>query len=186
MSGNVFQNLDALRLSADNMALLGVREVLSHVPVRKPTRTEFVRVNPDPGLTLATAVFADKEERETYLVPPAMQTELIGELKPVLLSTAINRQGVTFLWPVPLPDESGRRSAWSETAREAAELAKTDWVRIAADMQLGAYRLYKAEGELSDPVWPAKTLSELLEIAFTGRVIDSPNHPVLKRLRGLN
>lgn len=132
MSTSIFDNLDALRLSPDAAAIAGTREVLAHVPVRKPTRTEFFRINPDSDMMLATAVFADKEDRETYIVPPVMQAELVGELKPVLLSTAINRQGVTFLWPVPLPDDSGRRNAWSETAREGAELAKTHWIRVRA------------------------------------------------------
>ena len=67
-----------------------------------------------------------------------MHAELVGELKPVLLTLATNRQGVVFIWPVPLPDDSGRRNAWAETAREGAELAKTHWVRVAADMSLGA------------------------------------------------
>ena len=34
--------------------------MLSHVPVRKPNRTEFVRVHPDPVMAFPTAVFVDK------------------------------------------------------------------------------------------------------------------------------
>jgi len=52
-------------------------------------------------------------------------------------------------------------------------------------MSLGAYRIYRAEGELSDPVWPDRTLSELLEIAFRDRIISTEDHPVIRRLRGL-
>jgi hypothetical protein len=48
---------------------------------------------------------------------------------------------VVLLWPVALPDVSGRRNAWAETAREACELAKVSWVRLVADMSLGAYRI---------------------------------------------
>jgi hypothetical protein len=60
-------------------------------------------------MQLATGVFVDREEREVYFVVPELRPELAGELKPVLLVTAISRQGVTLLWPVPLPDEGGRR-----------------------------------------------------------------------------
>jgi hypothetical protein len=56
---------------------------------------------------------------------------------------------------------------------------------MAADMSLGAYRIYTAEGQLSDPVWPDKMLAQLLEIAFKDRVIEREDHPVVKRLRGL-
>jgi hypothetical protein len=181
---SVFDNLEAIRLSPDAAATAGTREILRHVPVRKPNRIEFVRVHPDAGMQLATGVFVDREEREVYFVAPELRAELAGELKPVLLVTAISRQGVVFLWPVPLPDEGGRRNAWAETAREACELAKTEWVRLAADMSLGAYRVYQAEGQLSAPVWPDKSLSELLKLGFKDRIVDSAEHPVVKRLRG--
>jgi hypothetical protein len=72
-----------------------------------------------------------------------------------------------------------------ETAREAAELAKTKWVRVRADMSLGGYRIYQAEGELSGPEWPDKPLTEILRIAFRDRIVDSEDHPVVRRLRGL-
>jgi hypothetical protein len=183
---SVFDNLEAIRLSPDADATAGTREVLRHVPVRKPNRTEFVRVHPDTEMQLATGVFVDREERETFFCVPELRAELAGELKPVLLVTAISRQDVVFLWPVPLPDEGGRRNAWAETAREACELAKTAWMRLAPDMSLGAYRIYEAEGQLSAPVWPDKTLTELLKLAFKDRIIDSAEHPVVKRLRGLS
>jgi hypothetical protein len=185
-AGSVFDNLEAIRLSPDATATAGTREVLRHVPVRKPNRTEFVRVHPDADMQLATGVFVDREEREIFFVIPDLRAELAGELKPVLLVTAISRQGVVILWPVPLPDEGGRRNAWGDTAREACELAKTQWLRLAADMSLGAYRIYEAEGQLSAPVWPEQTLPELLKLAFKDRIIDSVDHPVVKRLRGLS
>jgi hypothetical protein len=183
---SVFDNLEAIRLSLDAYATVGTREILRHVPVRKPNRTEFVRVHPDAEMHLATGVFVDREEREVFFVVPHLRAELAGELKQVLLVTAISRQGVVFLWPVPLPDEGGRRNAWGETAREACELAKSSWVRLAPDMSLGAYRVYQAEGQLSAPVWPDKSLSDLLKLGFRDRIIDSAEHPVVKRLRGLS
>ena len=183
--GNLFDNLEALRLGADDAALAGTREHLSHVPVRKPGRAEFVRLHPDPAMALDTAVYEDKEEQEVFLVAPSMRGELVGELRPVLLCTAVTSLGVLFLWPVPLPDGSGRRNSWHETAREAAELAKSRWVRVRADMGLGAYRIYIAEGELPDPAWPGKPLGELIKVAFRDRMIADQGHPVVRRLRGL-
>lgn len=183
---DIFDNLDALRLTQDAVAAADVREALRHVPVRKPNRREFVRVHPAADMCLFTGVYVDKEERETYLVLPALRLELVGELSAVTLTTAITRQGVVFLWPVPMPDETGRRNAWAETAREACELAKTSWVRLAADMSLGAYRIYNSEAPLPEPVWPDKTLSQLLKLAFKDSVVDRSDHPIIKRLRGLS
>ncbi len=52
-------------------------------------------------------------------------------------------------------------------------------------MSLGAYRIFEATGELPEPEWPVENMRDLLEIAFKGgRLIDSIDHPVLKRLRG--
>jgi hypothetical protein len=181
---DIFADLDALRLSPDAAAVAGTTEILSHVPIRKPNRHEFVRTRPEPEFWFDTGVFEDKEERETFFVTPAMREALVGEIRPVLLVPTMTRQGVLLLWPLKLPTEGQRYSGWTETAREAAELAKTKWVRLAADMGLGGYRLYQAEGELSEPVWPDKPLTEIMKIAFRERIVDSENHPVIRRLRG--
>src|SRR5208283_1939984 len=125
VSGNIFANLDALRLSTEAVTLSGMSEVLTHIPVRKPNRHEFVRTHPNPEMWFNTGVFEDKEEREVFFVTPDMRDALVGEIKPVTLTATINRQSVLFLWPVKLPTDEMRRNACSETAREAAELAKT-------------------------------------------------------------
>src|SRR4051795_5839863 len=148
---SLFTDLAALRLDSTTTAS-GVVEVLTHVPVRKPSRHEFFRIHPDPDYNLDTTVFIDKEERETYLVAPGMRAALVGEAKPVLLATCITRQGTVFIWPVALPDADGRRNAWADTAHEAAKHAAEFWVRLVPDMSLSAYRIYEAEGQLSDPV----------------------------------
>src|SRR5215212_5424207 len=167
-ANSLFHDLAALRLDGAGTTA-GAVEVLTHVPVRKPNRHEFFRVHPDDRLD--TTVFTDKEERESYFVAPAMRSALVGEARPVLLVPAISRQNALFIWPVPLPSEDGRRNAWTETAQEAMHRAREHWVRLMADMGQGLYRIYLAEGQLSDPVWPNKPFEELLEIGFRDRVI---------------
>src|SRR5262249_28734746 len=111
---------------------------------------------------------------------------LAGEstFSPRLLITAVNKQGVLFLWSIRLPGPDGRHDAWSKSAMEAATLAVKGWVRVQANMSLGAYEVFEATGQLSDPEWPPAPLNELLRIAFRDRYIDALDHPVLKRLRG--
>jgi hypothetical protein len=58
------------------------------------------------------------------------------------------------------------------------------WVRVMAKQSLGAYDVLQATGVLSEPDWPELSLAELLRIAARNRVIDSPDHPILLRLRG--
>src|SRR5262245_39194459 len=49
-------NLDALRLSQDFASAVGVRKLITTVPVRKPSKEWFVRTHPDAAYRLPTAV----------------------------------------------------------------------------------------------------------------------------------
>ena len=177
-------DLSRLRLGQDFADKVGVKKALLSVPVRKPDRQSFVRVHPDPTRRLDTATLTLKDERETYLVDPSLWRELPGELVPTALFTAITRQGVVFLWPVRLPGPDGRLDSWSRSALDATEMAKEEWVRVAANMSLGAYDVFVATGEFPEPEWPEVTYQKLLEIAFRDRFIRVPEHPVIKKLRG--
>jgi hypothetical protein len=175
-----------LRLSQDAAASLGVKKALLTVPHRKPDKSWWVRVHPDPAYHLQTAVIELKEDRETYLVAPSLWQSLATEstFSPRAFYTAINRQGDVFLWPIRLPGPDGKVDEWSRSAMEAANMAAKSWVRTAANMSLGAYEVFEATGQLPDPAWPEVTFRELLRISFKNYFVDNPNHPVLRRLRG--
>lgn len=136
-------------------------------------------------MAFQTAILELKEDRENYLVAPNLWTELPNEIKPTILFTTISRQKVLALWPIRLPDESGRRNEWNQSALEAAQLAMRNWVRVVPNMGLGGYDVYEAAGNLSEPEWPDLSLQQIVEIAFKGRYIDNLEHPVLKRLAGV-
>ena len=174
----------SLRIDQDFAAMADVKPILATVPVRKPNKQDYVRVHASEEYQLTSAILELKDDRETYLVAPELRHELFGELIPVTLFTTINRQGVVSLWPCKLPDETGRSNSWHESALLAADMAQSNWIRIQADMSLGAYRIWEAGGDLPEPEWPEETLRDLLEIGFRGHLIDTHEHPVLKRLRG--
>ena len=173
-----------LRLSQNFSETVGVKKALITVPVRKPTRQEFVRVHPSEEYRLETAVLELKEERETYLVDPSLWTELPGELIPKVLFTTMNRQGVLTLWPVRMPGEDGRLDEWNASALQAAEMAQKGWMRVAANMSLGAYEVYQATGDIPSPDWPEMDFGGILKVAFKGHYITEEDHPVIRRLRG--
>jgi hypothetical protein len=86
-------NPAALRLNQSYADTVGVRKLLTTVPVRKPNRQEFVRVHSDPRYRLTSAATIEvKEDREVYLVTPNMAQLLPGEFATVTLFTTINRQ----------------------------------------------------------------------------------------------
>src|SRR5262245_58347853 len=156
----------ALRLSQDFAASLGVKQALLSMPVRKPDKAWWVRVHPDESYHLQTAVVVLKADRgeETYLVAPALWPALATEptFSPRALYAAVNRQGTHFLWMVKLPGPDGRMDEWSRTALEAVNLATKGWVRVAANMNLGAYDVFQATGELGEPQWRPEPFRELL------------------------
>jgi hypothetical protein len=177
-------DLNNLRLSQSFVETAGVKKLLRTVPVHKPNPQDFVRVHPSPEFRADFPVIELKEEREEYIVTSKLVPELVGEFASKTLFTAINKQGVIFLWPVRLPDPDGKWMEWWRSMREAAELAMTQWVRVKANMSLGAYEMFIAEGHMGDPAWPEVTYQELIRLAFRDRLIISPDHTVVKRLRG--
>jgi hypothetical protein len=158
-------NPDRLRLSQDFAAAVGVRKLLTTIPVRKPSKEWFVRTHPDVAYRLQTRVLELKEDREIYLVSQHLWHALASEptFSPRLLVTAINRQGVLFLWPIRLPGPDGKIDDWSRSAMEVAETAREQWVRVSANMSLGAYDIAVAAHQ-AEPQWPALAMGEILKI----------------------
>jgi hypothetical protein len=180
-----FPDLSKLRLSQDFIESAGVKKLLTTVPVRKPSSQDYVRVNADPNYRMVFAAIELKDDREIYLLVPEIAQQLPGECVSLQFYTVINRQGVVHLWPARLPASDGRINEWHRSAMEAAELAMGRWVRMRANMSLGAYEIFAAEGTIPDPIWPELSFQQLVEIAFRDRLITSLDHPVIKRLRGL-
>jgi hypothetical protein len=181
---DLFSDISKLRLNQSFLETGGAKKILSTVPVRKPHKQEFFRVCADETYRQPFAVIDLEADRERYLVTPPIAEALPMEIVSEMLFTAINRQRVVFLWPVPLPRCDGRVIEWHRSAMEHAERAMTEWVKVVANMGLGAYECTPAPIKLPDPEWPDYPFTELLRIAFRDRVIASFDHPVLKRLRG--
>jgi hypothetical protein len=180
-----FDNLSAHRVTSwDDTE---VEKVLLAVPVRKPGRREFFRVNPDPDYVLDTVIFERENgfDNETFMVAPELHSMLVAELKLVRLHLCVERRGTLFLWPLKLPtSDSDAGRSWRESALQVADVAKDHWVRMVGNKTLGAYDLFKAGGDLGSPEWPDKSLNDLCRIAFGKRYIASIDHDALKELRG--
>ena len=178
-------DLDSLRLKQDFNETLGVQKMLTHVPVRKPNRTNFIRVRCGEDYRLDVGIVELKETQETFLVMPTMMQEpgVYELVHPARIVTYINRQGVIALWPLKL-ERDGKLNPWHESALEAARLAEEQWISIRADMSLGAYQIFLATAELPEPEWPEQTFSELIRLGFKGMIVDKPDHPLIQQLTG--
>ena len=129
------------------------------------------------------------EEPEPTATPLSIETLPTAtdavEVVPATLFTAINRQGALFVWPVKLPRPDGRQLEWHRSAAEAAERAMKRWLRVTANQSISAYEMTAAIAELPEPVWPNYPFEEILRIAFRDRIVNSLDHPLVRRLRGI-
>lgn len=174
---------EALRVGA--LADIEVERVLTTVPVRRPSRAEFFRAHREWVVDMLVLEREDGMDRETYLVQPNVQELVLHELRKVRLFACINKRGTVFLWPVKLPrDDANTGRRWQESALQVAEQAKTLWVKMQGNRDLGAYEMFRAKGDLGEPQWPNKKFRDLIEIAFRDRLIDRADHPVIRELEG--
>jgi hypothetical protein len=177
-------SLDELKLTQDFADEAGVKKLITTIPVRKPDRHWFFRINPDPNYQLTVATIELKVERETYIVLPTIAPELQGDIKTQKLFVGINRQKVLFVWPITLPGPDGKTNVWHQVALEAAQLATQEWIRLVANMDLGAYDILEAAANLGEPQWPDLTMQDIVNTAFKNKVISDTNHPVIQQLLG--
>jgi len=177
---------EALRIP-QNYTELGVKKLLVNIPVKRPNRQAFVRTHRD--LYLETLVVELKEERETYLVVGDARIVLAEEAVAMVLRLSITRQGTPFYWPIRMPGPDGRLDSWNSSAMQAAKAAEDQWVSVKANRSAGGYDVLVATADIPEPRWEevldGRNQTDLLRIAFRGRVIDTDDHPVVKQLLGL-
>ena len=177
-------NLKALRLPANYGATLGVKKILTVVPVRKPRKPEFFRTHSSADMTFSGMVYENKEKSEHYLLAPDVASH-IGELvRAVELHSAIDTSNNVFLIPLPLPDVNGNRNPWHEALAVNIAHAQNMWIRISANSDIQGYDTFEAKGNLPEPEWPEHDMDALVDIAFRGKIITDLDHPVIQKLLG--
>jgi hypothetical protein len=184
-SDNQF-DLNRLCVDPKYLETTSVKKLPSTPKIRKPRPQEFVRVHPDPKYRALMAFIELKEDNEVYVVDPSLLPELQSECYIATLFLAMTRSGEMFLRPVRVPATEGRKNEWHQAMARAAEVAMKHWVRIRANMAERTYDIYIAENEASipPPEWPKDTYQEIVSRALKDILVNYPNHPLIKRLRG--
>jgi hypothetical protein len=104
------------------------------------------------------------------------------------MSLAVNYAGSPFVWPVPIPSQRKPYAA-HVSAFAAADLAMKEWVRIT--WTGSDYEVFRRKQAKAEPVWPteitdAATLMRFASKVGSFEVIDSMDHPVIRRHLGLD
>jgi hypothetical protein len=177
-------SLSEMALPQDFDAAIGLETRVHTVPVKKPGKLAFFRVHPSPEFRMAIAMLRD-DLGEMYAVHPKALASLADEAKPMMLYTTVDEAGNASLWPVGLPGSDGRTNAWWQSGHAAASQAQAEWVRLVPAMDAGFYKVKTSKVDKGLPKWPEMSFEELLNLAFSdGRLIDSADHPVVRRLNG--
>jgi hypothetical protein len=178
---SVFANLASLTVTG---GVFKQNLVSRNVPIRKPGALEYFRTNPLQAFE--TVVVEDKENREIYFALPAAYGALAaqGLVKTKRLVRVITRQGVNLVWPIGI-ETDGRLNSWYESARDAELRAHTAWTRIVSNMPTKAYDIYAQDDPCDEPDWTSQSFEEILEIAFKGRIIDTPDHRIVRNWLGV-
>jgi len=175
----------ALFATSATAAATGTKKMLTHCRVGKPSRTSFVRASDRPEDTMQAFVLEIKEDSETYLLTPDVAAALPSLAFFVSLTVAVDRQGNPFLWMAKQPGADGRDCLWYQSMRKILAAAKNGWVRVESNKSAGGYDSWDAPPGVSEPVWPAHTLSDYLRVAFGEQnIIKDVTHPVIRRLLG--
>jgi hypothetical protein len=187
-AGDLFDDVASLALSQDFAAAAGVKKKIDVIKVEKPSKSRVFRAHPDPAYCLKTLLLVLKDDNEVYLVAPRMRQALARESTcgPHALIACVSKGGAPFIWPVCMADADGKWNVWHESAWMIASHARQRWCRMQADRDAGNYVAeydQRPEEDQQAPEWPDLPFNEWLRLAFRNAVIDSPEHPVLRRLR---
>jgi len=180
--GDIFDDLEALGRPLEEV--IPSEKILTSLPVRKPGKTEWVRLH--SKISTRAYLYEARDEGSTYLVTPEAVEPLRDVVRYVQLSLAVNYGGAPFVWPVPIPTERKAHRAHI-TAFAAAERAQREWIRTTWNGN--EYEVFRRTSAKVDPVWPEEvcTAAEMLRFASKAgafEVIDSVDHPVVQALLG--
>jgi hypothetical protein len=179
-------DFDALRLPPSGQ-LVAKRDI-SLIPVRRPKKTEWFRVRPGDDWRIDLPLYYD-DDGEPYIISPDNLGFLNdqGLVHRVRIYTLLaHPSNVLFMSPVGLPEADGKINSYNRSRAESYLKAESAWSRISANKDLGGYDYWTPEIPLPEPQWPIPpaSLKEALNIAFKGRFINDPDHPILNRLKG--
>jgi hypothetical protein len=162
----------------------GLQGMQSNIPIRKPGKKLFFRVNPDPSYHLYDVAVIDDEDSGIHFIEPGLELpeEVIPLVTFVHIFACVTQHHKLFLWYMSATDTD-----WLKSALNVAKLAQSEWVRMIADRETSGYITYSAPPILQavKPRFGTLTAAELFAKATEGRLIESADDPLIKKLMGL-
>jgi hypothetical protein len=171
----------------DDEDVIDIAESVATIQARKPGKGEWFRAHPNWDKYSMPAYVIERDPKtgidRDHIILPKYRHRARGKARPVLLLLCVNRFGHLFIWPVSRA-RSGLGLTWAQSAKGAAEKSKSRWTTMVSNQGEGRYEDAYSPDDLGEPDWPEEPFDVLLEIAYRGAVITTPDHPVLRSING--
>jgi hypothetical protein len=158
--------------------------VTADVRVERPHGDAWFQLSPNEKAALDAYVVRDADKKYYYVTEPMLTDPVLyPRLKPVVLvEGALWPPQVPYIVPFHYPDPDREIPAYT-SAWVAYEQARAGmWTQMR--WEDGAYKVGRAENNPHPATFSGKDLSELLAIGFKDRIINDPDHPYVRKLRG--
>lgn len=168
-----------------------VKQVRMSIKVGKPSPEEYIMVKDGPEFTVDVMLYEDKESKDsnnrTYLVAPEVVPVLWDRnaCKPARIFCLITTTDKILLSDVGLAKPGQALNVYNSTRLKAYEIAKERPIAIVAGDS--GYEVKYPLSTLPKPSWPEEytSIEPLMELAYKDRVIETTEHPIVKRILGI-
>jgi hypothetical protein len=186
-------SLDKFR-STEAPTVAGVETLQGPLSVLKMSEAkDFVRLHPDEArywtyeLCFVIVPIKGQKKDTLHLILEDLGKRFLesDRILRFRLALASKPHDVFFLCKVP---SRNLDNTWNASALRACEQAKTLWTQATSrkEENVEEYKINKARDAdaFPEPSWPSQSMDEMIDVTFTGRMIDSEDHPALLRLIG--
>ena len=155
---------------------------------------DYVRLHPNEGeywsdelCFVQVPIKGQKNRTELHLIFEDVAKRYLKdrEILRFRLALATKPYDEFFLCYVPSRNTD---NSWNQSNLDCCLKAGEGWFKVVSLKSEGhdKYQSKPAEDQdaFPEPDWPRQTLDELIEAAFTGKMIETDDHPALLRLRG--
>ena len=180
--------------SKSEPTLGGVEPLLMALPHHKiADAKDFVRLHPDvdnywsPELCFVNVPIKGMKHDTLHLIDEDIAKAYLpsGRIQRFRLALATKPNDAFFLCQVP---SQNLDNPWNSTNLLGCDLARTQWMSVASRKgeNVDGYQCDPARNQAAFPAprWPKQSLDALIFVTFTGRMIETNDHPGLLRLIG--
>jgi len=155
---------------------------------KTPLKNEFFRAHREFRPIVPMIDHEVGMERQFFAVTSEMVETLNGigiTVADHVLYLTVTARGAIRVVPVRQASADGEQNEYHRTKEIGLIQSIDEWVRLYTDQENRCYKVFPAPaGRFNDPQWPELTSAKIFRLAFRdkGRLVDSTEHPLFKKL----